>query len=59
MAHMQKQLFKFMEGKTTTSTNFQESTTIPMPAMAICAEQVLNTSYPGLSCHHYFNFDTL
>ena len=50
VAHIQKELFKFLEARTTTSTSIQESTTLPMPTMAICAEQVLNTSYPGMSC---------
>ena len=48
-AHIQKELFKFFDAKTTTSTSVKESEAITMPAMAICAEQVLNTSYPGSS----------
>ena len=40
-------MLKFFNAKTTTSTSVKESEAITMPAMAICAEQVLNTSYPG------------
>ncbi len=45
--HLKKELTKFFEAKTTTAIKLENSPTLKMPAITICAEQVYDITVPG------------
>ncbi len=47
--HLRKELSKFFEAKTTTAIKLENTPTLEMPAITICAEQVFDITAPGSS----------
>ncbi len=56
--HLKKELTKFFEAKTTTAIKLENTPTLKMPAITICAEQAYDVNVPGNStcsinmCYH-------
>ena len=51
--HLKKELTKFFDAKTTTAIKLENSLTLKMPAITICAEQVYDITVPGTLLHLY------
>jgi hypothetical protein len=47
--HLKKELTKFFEAKTTTATKLENTPTLKLPAITICAEQAYDVNVPGNS----------
>jgi hypothetical protein len=45
--HLKKELTKFFEAKTTTAIMLENTPTLKMPAITICAEQAYDVNVPG------------
>jgi len=45
--HLNKELRKYFEARTTTSIKIENTPTLRMPAITICAEQVYDVTVPG------------